>query len=138
MKRLAILASGGGTNAEAIINYFKGRPDVSIDQIMSNKSDAYVLERAKNHSIDYSVFSKDDLVSGKVLALLKEQSIDLVILAGFLLLIPKEIVDSYPNRILNIHPALLPKYGGKGMYGDRVHKAVIQNGEKESGIEEIP
>ena len=134
MKRLAILASGGGTNAEAIINYFKGRHDVSIDQIMSNKSDAYVLERAKNHGIEHSIFSKGDLVSGKVLSLLKEQNIDLIILAGFLLLVPKEIVDSYPNRILNIHPALLPKYGGKGMYGDRVHKAVIQNGEKESGI----
>ena len=134
MKRLAILASGGGTNAEAIINYFKGREDVSIEVVMSNKPEAYVLQRAKNHGISQVVFQKQELESGKVLETLKKSRIDLVVLAGFLLLIPEQIVEAFPDRILNIHPALLPNYGGKGMYGDRVHEAVIKNGETESGI----
>ena len=134
MKKIAILASGGGTNAEAIINYFSEREEVCVEHIMSNKANAFVLERAQNHGIAFTVFSKQDLENGKVLQVLKEKEIDLIILAGFLLLVPQDIVECYPNRILNIHPALLPKYGGKGMYGDRVHKAVIQNGEKESGI----
>jgi phosphoribosylglycinamide formyltransferase-1 len=134
MKKIAIFASGSGTNAEAIIRYFENRPDVTIALILSNKADAFVLQRAANHGIPSQVFTKEELVSGQVLELLKSHHIDLVVLAGFLLLIPKDLVEAFPDRIINIHPALLPSYGGKGMYGARVHEAVIKNQEKESGI----
>jgi phosphoribosylglycinamide formyltransferase-1 len=135
MKHIAILASGSGTNAENIIKYFKNRDGFRIVLLMSNRKDAYALTRAENHNVPARVFDRDDLYSsGNVLKTLEEFSVDLVILAGFLWLIPDDIIRAFPKRILNIHPALLPSYGGKGMYGSRVHEAVIANREKRSGI----
>lgn len=133
MKSIVILASGSGTNAENIANYFKGK-DVEILEIMSNKKDAYVLTRAANLGIPSSVFSKAEMEDGTLLARLKALAPDLVVLSGFLLRVPESIVKAFPRKIVNIHPALLPKFGGKGMYGDRVHEAVVEAGEKESGI----
>lgn len=135
MKKIAILASGSGSNAENIYNYFKNNKQVEVALIVSNKQDAYVLKRAENLNIESVVFSKNDFeTTEKVLDFLKNKNIDFIVLAGFLLKVPANIINAYPNRIINIHPALLPKYGGKGMYGDNVHKAVCQAGEAESGI----
>ena len=135
-KSVAILASGSGSNAENIIRYFrsKNNKDVCFQVIISNKEDAYVHERAKNLGISSYTFKKSDFESGKVLEFLKEQSIDFIILAGFLLKVPENLLQAYPNKIINIHPALLPKFGGKGMYGSYVHEAVVAAKEKESGI----
>ncbi|REE83812.1 phosphoribosylglycinamide formyltransferase-1 [Lutibacter oceani] len=134
MIRIIILASGSGTNAENIIKYFKGSNLISVVQVLSNKKDAKVLERAKRLKVSNMYFNKSDFVaSGKVLEILKEKA-DYIILAGFLWKIPSNIIEAFPNKIINIHPALLPKYGGKGMYGMHVHDAVIKNNEKESGI----
>lgn len=135
MNNIAILASGSGTNAENIINYFENCPQTKVSLIVSNKKNAFVLERAKNHGIESVVMEKTEFFEkGNLLHLLTKHHINFVVLAGFLLLVPEEIVEQYRGRILNIHPALLPKFGGKGMYGDNVHKAVIEAGEKESGI----
>ena len=135
MKRIAIFASGSGTNAENIIKYFSGDIDVEISIILSNKKDAYVLERAKKHSIPTISFNRDDFYkNNKVLDLLISKNIDLIVLAGFLWLIPTNLTHKYNNKMINIHPALLPKYGGKGMFGMNVHKAIIENKEEESGI----
>ncbi|MTI21994.1 phosphoribosylglycinamide formyltransferase [Fulvivirga sp. RKSG066] len=134
MKKIAIFASGNGSNAEEIIKHFSGHPSVEVTLILSNKPEAYVIERAKKHNIAQEVFGKEELKNGEVLSLLKDKKIDYIVLAGFLLLIPAALVEAYPDRIINIHPALLPKYGGKGMYGDRVHRAVKENGDKETGI----
>lgn len=131
---IAIFASGSGTNAENIANYFKNHNSINVSLILTNNPKAYVIERAKKLHIPYVIFRKSDLYNGKVLRILKENNIHFIVLAGFLLLIPKEIIKEYPNKIVNIHPALLPKYGGKGMYGDNVHKAVLENKEKVSGI----
>jgi phosphoribosylglycinamide formyltransferase 1 len=134
-KNLAIFASGSGTNAENIVNHFKGSSDVAVKLILSNKRDAGVLERAKKLGIPFHVFSRPDFCeNNNVLEVLKAHSVDWVVLAGFLWLIPGNLIKAFPNKIINIHPALLPKFGGKGMYGDRVHQAVIQAGEKNSGI----
>lgn len=135
LKRIAILASGSGTNTENIINYFSNNPAVEISMILSNKKDAYVLHRAERLNVNSIVFSRDEFFkSNKVLSMLYSKKIDLIVLAGFLWLIPNEIISSFRNKIINIHPALLPKYGGKGMYGSFVHESVIKNKEKESGI----
>jgi phosphoribosylglycinamide formyltransferase 1 len=135
MKRLAIFASGSGTNAQAIVDYFKNKEKYVVKLILSNKSDAYVLERAKSLNIPSLVFDKDTFYnSHKILHLLEKEQIDLVILAGFLWLIPDYLITNFPNKIINIHPALLPNYGGKGMYGLRVHEAVIKNHDAETGI----
>lgn len=135
MTRIAIFASGSGTNAENIAQYFKNNRDIDISLIISNRNKAFVHERAKSLGIESVTFSKDDFKDGeKVIDYLIQKRIDFVVLAGFLLQIPQRILDTYPERIINIHPALLPKYGGKGMYGDNVHKAVVEAGEKESGI----
>ena len=135
MIRLAIFSSGSGTNAENIIKYFGDDKDVIVEVILSNNPKAYVHQRAKFLNIDSLTFSKQDFVEGeKILDILKEKKIDFIILAGFLLKIPQNIIDLYPDKIINIHPALLPKYGGKGMYGERVHRAVVEAQEKESGI----
>ena len=134
MNNIAIFASGSGTNAENIINYFFNSNSVKISLILTENPLAYVIERANNHHVPCMVFEMNDLKSGKILNVLKSYNIDYIILAGFLKLVPTEIIEEYPNRIVNIHPALLPKFGGKGMYGDRVHKAVIEAKEKESGI----
>jgi phosphoribosylglycinamide formyltransferase-1 len=135
MINLAIFASGSGTNAQRIMEHFKDNPDVSVKRIYCNRKDAYVLNRAQNFSIPTTVFSKEDFYSSsKILNELKGDKTDFIILAGFLWLIPVDILKEYPGRIINIHPALLPKYGGKGMYGSFVHEAVIKNRENESGI----
>lgn len=134
MIRLVILASGSGTNAENIIKYFKQHSLIKITKVLSNKKDAKVLQRAKQLGIPFESFSRDDFSnSTKVLDILKSNA-DYVILAGFLWKIPENIIQVFPNEIINIHPALLPKYGGKGMYGMHVHNAVVKNKEKESGI----
>ena len=134
MTRIVILASGSGTNAENIIKYFKNSKTVSVELVLSNKIDAKVLERAENFGIANESFDRTDFTkNGKVLEILKKKA-DFVILAGFLWKIPSEIIEAFPNEIINIHPALLPKYGGKGMYGMHVHEAVVANKEVESGI----
>lgn len=134
MKRIAILASGSGTNAENIIKYFKNSDSISVVQVLSNKKDAKVLERASGLNIPNRSFDKNDFIAtDEVLNFLKENA-DYVILAGFLWKIPSKIIDAFPNKIINIHPALLPKYGGKGMYGMHVHNAVVENKEKQTGI----
>ena len=132
-QRIAIFASGNGSNAEAIINHFSGNEN-EISLILSNNADAFVLERAKNHGIPSIIFSGSELKTGKVLADLQAHNTNFIVLAGFMKLVPPTIVAAYPNRIVNIHPALLPKYGGKGMFGMNVHTAVIEAKEKESGI----
>lgn len=134
MYKIAIFASGSGSNAENIANYFKDKPVAKVGLILTNKADAFVLERAKKLAIESVVFSSEQLKSGELVDLLKNKDIDFVVLAGFLLKIPENLIAAFPNKIINIHPALLPKYGGKGMYGDAVHKAVVANCEKESGI----
>lgn len=134
MKNIVILASGSGTNAENIAKYFAGSADVRISAILSNKKDAYVLTRAENLGIEHSSFTKDEFIGGKVTEIIKGMNPDLVVLSGFLLQVPASMVEAFPHKIINIHPALLPKFGGKGMYGDRVHEAVVASGEKESGI----
>ncbi len=135
MKNIAIFASGSGTNAENIIRFFSSDNNIEISVILTNKKDAYVHHRAKKLKIPSISFNREDLYeSNKVLQILKEYEIDFIILAGFLWLIPTSLIQSFPGRIVNIHPALLPKYGGKGMYGNRVHEAVFNNKERESGI----
>jgi phosphoribosylglycinamide formyltransferase 1 len=135
MKNIAIFASGSGTNAEVIIQYFSNRKSAKVSLVLSNKPEAMVLKRAENHKIESVIFEHDDLyINGKVLQYLEYYKIDLVVLAGFLWLIPEDIIKRYEGYIVNIHPALLPLYGGKGMYGDAVHRSVIANGDEESGI----
>lgn len=135
MIRLAILASGNGTNAQRISEYFANHDKVKVECIIYNRRNAYVAERAKQLGVPAQYFGREDFYSNKrVLNYLKEHDIDWVILAGFLWLVPEDLLEAYPNHIINIHPALLPKYGGKGMYGEHVHEAVIAHHEKESGI----
>lgn len=135
MKNISILASGSGTNAENIIRFFQKRDEGQVNLLMANRKDAYALERARKLSVPAKFFGRDDIYSSNmILDLLSEYSTDLIVLAGFLWLIPSEIIKAYPVRILNIHPALLPSYGGKGMYGRKVHEAVIAGGEEKSGI----
>ncbi|MEN8247723.1 MAG: phosphoribosylglycinamide formyltransferase [Bacteroidota bacterium] len=132
--KIAILASGSGTNAEAIMNRFSNHEYIAVSKVYSNNADAFVLERAKKFDIPTAVFNKQELHSEEFLNSLIEEGFDLIILAGFMWLVPAQIVSAFENRILNIHPALLPSYGGKGMYGHFVHEAVLGNKEKESGI----
>jgi len=134
VKKIAILASGGGSNAEVIINHLKNSTEMVVALIVSNKADAYVLDRAKNHDINSYVHSPEDVHDGKLLAVLKENEIDFVVLAGYLKHINTDLLNNYHNKMVNIHPALLPKFGGKGMYGMNVHKAVVEAKEIESGI----
>ncbi|MEN8118760.1 MAG: phosphoribosylglycinamide formyltransferase [Bacteroidota bacterium] len=135
MNKIAIFASGSGTNAENIIKYFKNNKRIEVVLVLSNNKNAFVLERATNLKIETKVFNRSTFNdSDEVIQLLKEKNIDFIVLAGFLWLIPKNLIFTFKNKIINIHPALLPKYGGKGMYGMHVHNAVINNGEKESGI----
>lgn len=134
-KKIAIFASGSGTNAEQIIKHFQHHDQVEVALILSNKKDAYVLQRAANHNVPTNVFGRKDFYETEnVNVLLLAMEIDYVVLAGFLWLVPPYLIKSFANRIINIHPALLPNYGGKGMFGDRVHEAVIANKERESGI----
>ena len=135
MTNIAILASGSGTNAQRISEYFAGHPEIKVKMILSNKPDAFVLTRAEKLGIPCQVFDRRSFYeTGSINELLKKNDISFIVLAGFLWLIPPDLLDTYPNRIVNIHPALLPKYGGKGMYGEHVHEAVIRAGERESGI----
>lgn len=135
MRNIAIFASGSGTNAENIIRYFSTKKSAKVSLVLSNKRQALVFKRAESLNIpavffDHSEFYENGGVSGY----LETYKIDFIVLAGFLWLVPEEIIEKYHGRIINIHPALLPSYGGKGMYGETVHKSVIANHEKESGI----
>ena len=134
MTRIALLASGSGSNAENIVQYFLNNKEVEFPLILSNNKDAFVHERARKMNIPSFTINKSGFEDGKALWLLQENRIDFVVLAGFLLKIPENILKAYPNKIINIHPALLPKYGGKGMYGSHVHEAVVAHKEEESGI----
>jgi phosphoribosylglycinamide formyltransferase-1 len=135
MKNIAILASGAGSNAQKIIEYFSNRMDISVHLIISNKKDAGVLSIAKLSGISSLVISKDSFYqSTDLLVALEKHEIDFIVLAGFLWLIPGYLIHNYPDRMVNIHPALLPKYGGKGMYGHFVHEAVHEAKELFSGI----
>ena len=135
MTRIAIFASGSGSNAENIIRYFSDNKSVKVVLVLSNNSRSGVLIRAQLHNIPTFIFTKNDLNEcSKVLDVLKDYNASMIVLAGFLLKIPLYMIKAYPNSILNIHPALLPKYGGKGMYGMNVHKAVVENNEQKSGI----
>lgn len=132
---VAIFASGAGTNAQKIIEHFKNSADVRIALILCNKPGAGVLQIAEQHSIDSLIIEKQPFVSGDFyVEKLKKFNIQWIILAGFLWKLPPALIRNWPNRIINIHPALLPKYGGKGMYGRHVHEAVINSGDRESGI----
>jgi phosphoribosylglycinamide formyltransferase-1 len=135
MRNIAIFASGSGTNAENIIKYFSNKETGKVSLVLSNKRDAFVLKRAAMHKIKSVFFDHNDFYNSvKVIEYLQSDNIDLIVLAGFLWLVPDNILNLYRRRVINIHPALLPLYGGKGMYGDKVHKAVISNHDKESGI----
>lgn len=135
MKNLAIFASGSGTNAENIIKYFSNRMTAKVALVLSNKQEAPVLKRAAKFNIPSKIFDRNEFYGSEtVYDYLQKYEIDFIVLAGFLWLVPENILTRYSGRIVNIHPALLPAHGGKGMYGEKVHKAVIENAEKESGI----
>lgn len=133
--RIAIFASGSGTNAEQIMLHFQKHDSIEVVLVLSNKADAFVLERAKKFDVPSKVFNRQQFrETGEVLSWLTENRISHIVLAGFMWLMPETIIRAYPNKIVNIHPALLPKFGGKGMYGHHVHEAVKAAGEKETGI----
>jgi len=132
--KIVLFASGSGTNAENIIRHFKATKTASVEAVFTNKADAQVIQRAEKYQVPSQVFSKNDLETGKVLQEINIIQPDLIVLAGFLLKFPETIVSAYPDKIINIHPALLPKYGGKGMYGMHVHQAVVENKESKTGI----
>ncbi|GHT20662.1 phosphoribosylglycinamide formyltransferase [Bacteroidia bacterium] len=134
--KIALFASGSGSNAENIITHFRDRnaTDIEFPLIVSNRADAFVHERARQLGVPSFTFSKADFENGAVLRLLQQYAIDGIVLAGFLLKVPASLLQAFPDRIINIHPALLPKFGGKGMYGSHVHEAVVANHETESGI----
>jgi phosphoribosylglycinamide formyltransferase 1 len=134
-KRIAIFASGSGSNAQKIMEHFKKHNDAEVAIVLTNNPEAYVLQRADNFEVPSHVFNRHQFYqTDEVLQILKNLQIDIIVLAGFLWLIPENLLKAYPNKIINLHPALLPKYGGKGMYGDNVHKAILQAGDAESGI----
>jgi phosphoribosylglycinamide formyltransferase-1 len=132
--KIAIFASGNGSNAEAIMNYFKGNPYITVDLLLTNNPNAYAIERAKKFGVLCKVFTREDFTGEKVISWLSDSGITHVCLAGFLWLIPENLIKAFPDKIINIHPALLPKYGGKGMYGMKVHEAVRTANELETGI----
>ncbi|NUM31240.1 MAG: phosphoribosylglycinamide formyltransferase [Bacteroidetes bacterium] len=134
MINIAVFASGNGSNAVNIYNFFKNHPTISFKIIYCNNPTAGIISKAKNLNIECRVFNKNEWQNGIVKTELIDKKIDFVILAGFLWLVNSDIIKAFENRILNIHPSLLPNYGGKGMYGDKVHHAVIENKENESGI----
>jgi len=132
---IALFASGAGSNVNNIINYFKNDEIIKINIVLSNNHNSGALTFAKNNNIGTYVFNKDELCNtNSVLDIINKHNIDLIVLAGFLLKIPKQFIDNFKGKIINIHPSLLPKYGGKGMYGINIHNAVIKNKEKQSGI----
>jgi phosphoribosylglycinamide formyltransferase-1 len=134
MKKIIVFASGSGTNAENIIQYFKTKEIARVVSVFTNNPSAKVIDRAKKHQIPTEIFSKEELLERKVLQKIQQIDPDLIVLAGFLLKFPEHIIERYPHKIINIHPALLPNYGGKGMYGMHIHRAIVNNKEKETGI----
>ena len=133
--RIAVFASGSGTNAEEIFKYFRNHESIKVVLLLSNNPEAYVLERAKKFGIPTKIFTKAQFrESDEVVRQLHNEQVTHVVLAGFLWLVPQNLIQAFPDRIINIHPALLPKYGGKGMYGARVHEAVKNANEQETGI----
>ncbi len=136
MKNVAIFASGEGTNAENLFNYFSNDKRVKIKLVVTNSDTAGVVARAEKYKKNVQIISKIALqeYTSQIIEFLQTEKIDIIVLAGFLLKIPEAFVKAFPNQIINIHPSLLPKYGGKGMYGMNVHKSVIENKESESGI----
>ena len=134
MKRIAIFVSGGGTNLQRIAEYFAPNNNVEIVCVVSNNREAYANQRAKNLGIPLLLVEKAYFNSDLLIDRMKNLGVDLIVLAGFLWLIPQGLIEAFPNKIINIHPALLPKYGGKGFYGHHVHEAVVAAHEKESGI----
>ena len=134
MKKVAIFASGSGSNAENLVNYFNGHPLIEVSLVISDRKNAFVHERMKRLHVPCLYMPAADFQNGSVLRVLKEYSIDYVILAGFLKLVPADLISAFPNRIVNIHPALLPLFGGKGMFGMHVHEAVVASGASQSGI----
>lgn len=134
-KRIAIFASGSGSNAQKIMEHFKRSNDAEVVLVLTNNSDSYVLQRADNFEIPSHIFDKKEFYqTDKIVNLIKNLNVDLIVLAGFLWLVPQNLLQAFPNKIINIHPSLLPKFGGKGMYGERVHLAVLAEKETESGI----
>ncbi|HZH69490.1 MAG TPA: phosphoribosylglycinamide formyltransferase [Flavobacteriaceae bacterium] len=134
-KRIAIFASGTGTNAENIIHFFTSHPLAEVVLVLCNSPNADVLKKATDLGVKTVLFNRNDFYeSQKVASTLSDDNIDLIVLAGFLWLFPDTILKNYPNKVINIHPALLPKYGGKGMYGMHIHRAVVENKERETGI----
>ncbi|WP_353135765.1 phosphoribosylglycinamide formyltransferase [Pseudopedobacter sp.] len=134
-KRIAIFASGSGSNAQKIMEHFKKSDEAEVAIVLSNNPEAYVLQRADNFEIPTHIFDRTEFRdTDEIIKILKNLQIDLIVLAGFLWLIPKNLLEAFPNKIINIHPSLLPAYGGKGMYGDYVHKSVLANKDPESGI----
>ncbi len=134
MKKIVVFASGSGTNAENIIKYFFNSSKAKVVSIFTNNPAAKVIERAAKLEVPSQIFSKEELKEGFLLQKIIAFEPDLIVLAGFLLKVPQNLIDAYPNKIVNIHPALLPKFGGKGMYGMHIHHAVVANQEKETGI----
>ncbi|QBZ96997.1 phosphoribosylglycinamide formyltransferase [Flavobacterium sangjuense] len=134
MRKILLFASGTGSNVENIIQYFKNHHDIIVVGVFTNNPHAKVLDKAKKHNVPTLIFNREELSEGFVLDKIIGIKPDLIVLAGFLWKMPEEIVAAYPNKIINIHPALLPKYGGKGMYGMKVHQTVLDNKEKETGI----
>lgn len=134
-KRIAIFASGSGSNAQKIMEHFKRNSEAEVVLILTNNPQAYVLQRADNFEVPSHIFTREEFYqTDNIIKLLKNLQVDLIVLAGFLWLVPVNLLKAFPNKIINLHPALLPKYGGKGMYGDYVHKAVLAAKEEESGI----
>lgn len=134
MKRIVIFASGSGTNAENLIRFFQNKETISVVMVLTNNPFAKVLDRCKKLEVSALSFNKVALINGDVLNLLKASKPDLIVLAGFLWKFPEAILKVFPNKVINVHPALLPKYGGKGMYGMYIHEAVVANKESETGI----
>ena len=133
--RIAVFASGSGTNAEEIFKYFEKHPDIRVVLLMTNNPNAFAIQRAKNHDVKAVIFNREQYRDGEFIRQqLQDSAVTHIVLAGFLWLIPPYLLEAFPDRIINIHPALLPKYGGKGMYGAKVHEAVKSAGEVETGI----
>ncbi|MCR8561651.1 phosphoribosylglycinamide formyltransferase [Mucilaginibacter sp. BJC16-A38] len=134
-KRIAIFASGSGSNAQKIMEHFKRSAEAEVVLVLTNNPQAYVLQRSDNFEIPSHIFTRQEFYeTDDVIRLLKNLQVDLIVLAGFLWLVPVSLLNAFPNKIINLHPALLPKHGGKGMYGDHVHKAALAAGDEESGI----
>ena len=134
MKRISVFVSGNGTNLQRIAEYFQGNPDVEIVNVVCNNPKAYAIERAKNLGIPVRMINRQEFNNPEFTQEMADLKLDLIVLAGFLWKIPASLIQAYPKKIVNIHPALLPKYGGKGFYGEHVHEAVVAAKEQFSGI----